>query len=352
MTRVLLIVGGVSSEHEISLLSAQFVGRSLLAAGYAVDVLGIRKNGSLCFGAFDALGSAAPDPRTIALPDSFSAATLLRQDGRAVVDAAGRTTVPDVAFPTLHGPMGEDGTLQGWLELIGLPYVGCGVLASAAAMDKDVSKRLFRDAELPVLPWETVLRRDWAPGYRPTHPALQAFPLFVKPARQGSSVGVSKVESWGALDAAMQTAFSCDSKVIVEAGVERPRELECSVLGYPEPRTSVVGELQINASKAFYTYEAKYLDPNGATQKIPAQLHPQEQSAIQLLALKAFRTLDAKGLARVDFLFSANGELYLNEVNTLPGFTAISMYPKMWEASGVGAVELMRALVADALAPQ
>ena len=258
----------------------------------------------------------------------------------------------DVVFPILHGPYGEDGTVQGLLELASVPYVGAGVLGSAVGMDKAVMKALFAEQGLPIVRHVTVYRHDWErdPSGVSALAAALGFPLFVKPANLGSSVGISKVRAADALAPAMAFALEFDRKVVVEAGVAHAREIECAVLGNDDPEASVPGEVIVTHPDGFYSYDAKYLSPDGASWRIPADLPEQTRRAVQRLSIQAFRCLDLSGMARVDFfLDSATGALYLNEVNTLPGFTAISMYPKMWEASGVPMPALLDRLVALAL---
>jgi len=251
----------------------------------------------------------------------------------------------DVVFPVLHGTFGEDGTIQGLLELVGIPYVGAGVLGSAAAMDKDVMKRLFRDAGLPVVEWLMVLRSEWkqdAARLRKQIEAKLGYPLFVKPANLGSSVGISKVHERAELTAALDLAAAYDRKLIVEKGLDA-REIECSVLGNDKPEASVPGE--IIPVNEFYDYEAKYVK-EGSEIVIPAKLSRAQARRVKDLALRAFRAVDCAGMARVDFLLDRpSGKLFVNEVNTIPGFTPISMYPKMWEASGLPYPELLDRLI-------
>jgi D-alanine-D-alanine ligase len=257
----------------------------------------------------------------------------------------------DVVFPVLHGPMGEDGTVQGLLELAGLPYVGAGVLGSAVGMDKDVMKRLLLQAGLPVLPYVSLRQAR----FRAERDAALAevsrlkLPVFVKPANLGSSVGVSRVVDPAALGVAIEHAFEFDDKVVVEQGLERPRELECAVLGGGAPLVSVPGEIVVDHPDGFYSYAAKYLDESGASMSIPARLSEAETAEVQRLALATFETLECQGMARVDLFLGAERELYVNEINTIPGFTAISMYPKLMQASGVPARELVTRLIDDAL---
>jgi D-alanine-D-alanine ligase len=254
-----------------------------------------------------------------------------------------------VVFPVLHGTFGEDGTVQGLLELADLPYVGAGVLASAAGMDKDVMKRLFREAGLPILPWELVLRADWEKNPAAVRKRIEKrlrYPLFVKPANLGSSVGISKVRNQRELPAAMNLAGQYDRKILVEKAIDA-REIECSVLGNDAPQASVPGEvIPVNE---FYDYEAKYLK-EGSELIIPAPLTFRQTRRVQEVAVRAFQAIDGAGMGRVDFLLDRKtGKVYVNEINTIPGFTSISMYPKLWEASGVSYAQLLDRLIELAL---
>jgi D-alanine-D-alanine ligase len=251
----------------------------------------------------------------------------------------------DVVFPVLHGPYGEDGTIQGLLEMADIPYVGAGVLASAAGMDKAVMKVLFAARGLPVCGWRGFVRAEWVRDRARVLESLQGLgmPVFVKPANLGSSVGISKVKSPAELPAAIELALEFDRKVVVEAAVPRAREIECSVIGNDDPSASEPGE--IIPSREFYDYEAKYLDDDSKS-VIPADLPSPIVEEVKRLAMEAFRAIDCSGLARVDFLLARDtGALFLNEINTMPGFTSISMYSKMWDASGVAYPELVRRLI-------
>ena len=251
----------------------------------------------------------------------------------------------DVVFPVLHGTFGEDGTVQGLLELADLPYVGAGVLASATGMDKDVMKRLFRDAGLPVVPWELIFRPDWEsnPGIvrKKIEKALR-YPVFVKPVNMGSSVGISKVHNRSELSTALNLAAQFDRKILVENGIDA-REIECTVLGNDHPSASVAGE--VVPVNEFYDYEAKYLK-EGSDLVIPARLTAQQRKQVREVAIRAFQAVDCAGMGRVDFLLERKtGKVFLNEINTIPGFTSISMYPKLWEASGLPYPHLLDRLI-------
>jgi D-alanine-D-alanine ligase len=255
-----------------------------------------------------------------------------------------------MVFPVLHGPFGEDGTIQGLLELAGIPYVGAGVLGSAVGMDKAVQKVLFRAAGLPVVPHLVVHDREWQedPEAVEARAADIGFPLFAKPAALGSSVGITKVHEVGGLPAAMKHAFEFGRKALVERSMEGAREIELSVLGNDDPVASVAGEI-IPKGHEFYDYEAKYIDEDGAQLVVPAVIAPEILEEAQRMAVTAFRAIDCAGMARVDFFLTPSGQLFVNEINTIPGFTKISMYPRLWEASGLPYSELVDRLVRLAL---
>ena len=344
--RVGILFGGKSGEHEISLRSAASILKAIDRKKYEVVEIGIDKAGRwLQAGAAQALLTGGVAPKQIS--QSTSEVALAGNPSALGVD---------VVFPVLHGTFGEDGTIQGLFELADIPYVGSGVLGSAAGMDKDAMKRMFFAAGLPLTPHVTLLRSEWRDDPKRCVRLLEKslrYPVFVKPANLGSSVGISKVKSRKQLAEAMDLAASFDRKIVVEEGVGgpgvKPRELEVAVLGNDSAEASVVGE--IVPAKEFYDYEAKY-ELNGADESvsiIPALLSARDAKRIREMALAAFRACDCAGLARVDFLMapSAKGpaEIYLNEVNTLPGFTSISMYPKLWGASGLPYAKLIDRLI-------
>jgi len=256
------------------------------------------------------------------------------------LDSAGLDRSVDVVFPILHGPLGEDGAVQGLLKLANVPFVGAGVLGSAVGMDKDVMKRLLRDAGIPV-PKFLVFGRGQKPDYAAVTKALGS-PVFVKPANLGSSVGISKAKDAAGFDKAVALAFRYDTKVIVEENIQA-REIECAVLGNEAPKASIAGE--IIPTHEFYSYEAKYLDEDGARLEIPAKLDAATLQRVQALAVHTFKVLACEGMGRVDFFLTPDGQLYVNEINTIPGFTKISMYPKLWEASGIGYTQLISRLI-------
>jgi D-alanine-D-alanine ligase len=342
--RVGVIFGGRSGEHEVSIASAAAIFKHLDPARYEAIPIKIAKDG--CW----ALTGEAPK--------ALSAADVHKQsatDALVPVDpsAALQGSHIDVVFPVLHGPYGEDGTVQGLLELANVPYVGAGVLGSAVGMDKAVMKALFAAANLPIVSHLTVLRRDWerdATGITQAVSRDLRYPVFVKPANLGSSVGISKATSDGSLVDAMKLALDFDRKVVIESGVPDAREVECAVLGNDDPEASVPGEIIVTHADGFYSYAAKYLDPNGAHWQIPADISPDTAALVRRLSVEAFKALELAGMARVDFFVSRqSGTVFLNEVNTIPGFTTISMYPKMWEATGLSYPALLDRLIALAL---
>lgn len=343
--RIGVVFGGRSGEHEVSVASARAVLAALDRARYEIVPVAVTRAGQWLPGVEPtALAAPGDDPAAPlpAAPESLSA-------GLPTLVAGGISGDIDVIFPVLHGPYGEDGALQGMLEMAGLPYVGCGVLGSALGMDKDKAKTLFQAAGLPVVPWQTVTRRAVERALDATAADIATrfgYPVFVKPANLGSSVGVSKAHDAGELRAALLLAAQYDRTIIAEPAIDC-REVECGVLGNDDPEASVVGE--VVPSGEFYDYRAKYLD--GASRLIiPAPIADEAAQDIRRLAVAAFRALDLSGLARVDcFLERGTDRVYLNEVNTMPGFTAISMYPKLWEASGISFTALLSRLIDLAL---
>jgi D-alanine-D-alanine ligase len=339
--RVGVIYGGRSGEHEVSVASAASIFKHLDRGHYEAVPIRIEKDGRWT------LGAKAPQALSAAeVLDEARTEALQPVEPTAAVTGSGI----DVVFPVLHGPYGEDGTVQGLLELANVPYVGAGVLGSAVGMDKAVMKTLFAAEGLPIVRHEVVLRREWERDRETmTSRVAQAlrYPVFVKPANLGSSVGISKAKSDAELAEAMVLALKFDRKVVVEAAVPEAREIECAVLGNDEPEASVPGE--IIPSREFYDYEAKYLH-GGSREVIPAPLRDDQVREIQRLSIAAFRALDCTGMARVDFLLERDtAAIYLNELNTIPGFTANSMYPKMWEASGLPYSALLDRLITLAL---
>lgn len=345
--RIGVLFGGRSGEHEVSLASAASVIRALDPEKYDVVPIGIAKDGRWLVGssATRLLPEVIKSGDRVVLPPDPSAAALV-----SLAPAAGQPSVMvDVIFPVLHGTFGEDGTVQGLLELAGLPYVGAGVLASSVGMDKDVQKRLFEQAGLPIVPFLAVRRSEWererARVIREIKKKFR-FPVFVKPATLGSSVGMTRVNAAHQLAAAMDLAGEFALKIIVERCVTA-REIEVSVLGNDQVRASVPGE--IVPHREFYDYTAKYLE-SGTRLIIPAALTKKQVAAFQDYAVCAFRAIDGAGMARCDFFLDRkNGKIFINELNTIPGFTSISMYPKLWEASGLAYPQLIDRLIELAL---
>src|SRR6266540_3504390 len=341
--RVVVVFGGRSAEHEVSVVSAHSVLAVLDPDRYEVLTIGIDKKGRWH------MLSELPGRQRGALPSVTDGegpgVALSREPGEsALVADDGTRQEIDVVFPLLHGPFGEDGTIQGMLELAGIPYVGAGVLGSAVGMDKAVQKVLFEDAGLLVVPHEVVHAREWEDDREAVEARAEGLglPLFVKPAALGSSVGIAKVKRPEDLRPALEEAFRFGPKALLERSVEGAREIECGVLGNDDPVASVAGE--ILPSGEFYDYAAKYLD-EATRLVIPADLPEPVAEEIQRLAVAAFRAIDCEGMARVDFFLRDPDELILNEINTIPGFTEVSMYPKLWEASGVAYAELVDRLV-------
>jgi D-alanine-D-alanine ligase len=352
-TRLAVVFGGRSTEHAISCISAGSILAAVDRERYDVVAVGITPEGRWVLAPDDparlALSGrelpAVKDGQAVALPGDPTAGGLV-----ALEDGPGLLGRVDVVFPVLHGPYGEDGTLQGLLELAGVPYVGSGVLASAAAMDKAVAKKLLAAAGIAVAPAVVVRAQRWAADQNGVVDEVRALglPVFVKPARGGSSIGITKVSDLADLPSAVEDALRCDPKVLVEAGVVG-REIECGILEDADgrPQASVPAEVRVTAGYEFYDFEAKYLD--AAEPDIPADVPADVAAQLQELARRAYEALDCEGLARVDFFLGPDGELTVNEVNTMPGFTPTSMFPRMWAASGVGYPELVDRLVQAAL---
>jgi D-alanine-D-alanine ligase len=371
--RVGILFGGRSGEHEISLLSAASVLQALDKDKYEVVPIGITKEGRWVSQAYaerllkgehlpeeTGRNLRAGDPATtpgaavLAKGASVIVPPVPSSDSLVPFESLGGTTEHginvDVIFPVLHGTFGEDGTIQGLLELADIAYVGAGVLGSAAGMDKDIMKSLFAAAGLPIVKHVTLLRSQWEKDPKKVTRAVEKklkYPVFVKPANLGSSVGISKARDRKELGPAIETAAGYDRKIVVEQGVggkkHKARELECSVLGNDEPRASIGGE--IVPSSEFYDYNAKYLE-EGSQLIIPAKITKKQMKELQEMAVAAFQAVDCSGLARVDFLMDPkSGKIYLNEINTMPGFTSISMYPKLWAASGIEYPELIDRLL-------
>jgi D-alanine-D-alanine ligase len=345
--RIGILFGGRSGEHEVSLASAASVIRALDPEKYEAVPIGISKDGRWLVGtkAHTMLPEVLKSGDRVSLPPDPTAGTLI-----PMAQGSGRPSINvDVMFPVLHGTFGEDGTVQGLLELAGLPYVGAGVLASAVGMDKDVQKRLFEQAGLPIVPFLAIRRSEWEREREAVLRQIKKkfrFPIFIKPATLGSSVGMSRVKAANELPAAMDLAAEFALKIIVERGVTA-REIEVSVLGNDDVRASIPGE--IVPHREFYDYAAKYLE-EGTRLVIPAVLTKKQALTFQEYAVRAFRAIEGTGMSRCDFFFERKtNKIFVNELNTIPGFTAISMYPKLWEASGLPYPKLIDRLIELAL---
>ena len=351
--KVGLIFGGRSGEHEVSFCSASSIIKAIDKDKYSVVPIGITKEGrwisprdselALQSGRIEGKG-------TVTLLNNPSGTALVRIDNNQRLDKSSTLEKLDVIFPVLHGPYGEDGTVQGLLELADIPYVGAGVAASAISMDKDLMKTIFQQKDLPILKWLTIKRKEWQKDKEKILSIIQnnfEYPLFVKPTNLGSSVGITKVHKKEELDKAIDLAASYDRKILIEEGLEEVREIECGVLGNDEPQVSVVGE--VRPAGEFYDYDSKYIDEE--TQLIvPTDLPEEVSGKVQQIALLAFKAVDAAGMARVDFFVSKKeNKIYLSEINTIPGFTSVSMYPRLWEASGISYAGLIDRLIQLAL---
>jgi D-alanine-D-alanine ligase len=343
--RVGVLFGGRSGEHEVSLASAASIIRGLDPVKYEAVPIGITKEGHWLIGA----GAQKMLPEVLRTGQRVLMSADPTESALMPLDGSPRGQKLDVVFPVIHGTFGEDGTMQGLLELAGLPFVGAGVLGSAIGMDKDVAKKLMQVAGLPVVPWIAVQRADWERQPKEIRRAIEKkfkYPVFVKPATLGSSVGMTKVHSRAELGPALDLAAEFAMKIMVERAVSA-REIEVSVLGNHDPRASIPGE--IVPHREFYDYAAKYLE-EGTKLLIPAKLTKSEVKKVQGMAVTAFRALELSGMARVDFFIEKRGgKIFLNEVNTIPGFTSISMYPKLWEANGIPFRELIGKLIDLAL---
>jgi D-alanine-D-alanine ligase len=343
--RVGILFGGRSAEHEVSILSARNILAALDRTRFDPVLVGIDKSGRWLLQAEAALLESARDPRLVRVDTHAAPVVMEPRPLQADGPRPEGSLKVDVVFPVLHGPLGEDGTVQGLLELADLAYVGAGVLGSALGMDKHLMKRVLRDAGVPVTEFRAVTKSQFEkdPAAACRLAAQVGFPLFTKPANLGSSVGIRRVADESGLSAALAHAFEFDLKALAEVAVVG-REIECAVLGNEDPIASVPGEIVVRHADGFYSYEAKYVD-DGAELRIPAALTPAEVKLVQGTAIRAFQALDCAGMGRVDFFLRPDGQLLVNEINTIPGFTRISMYPKLWEASGIGQTELVSRLI-------
>lgn len=343
--KVAILFGGKSAEHEVSLQSARSVINAIDKNKYELQLIGIDKNGKWYLNDESHYLLNENNPKLIKLNNSNVEVTIIPSDHNSqLLDVAKGKTIGsvDVVFPVLHGSFGEDGTIQGLLKLLNIPFVGCSVMGSAMGMDKDVAKRLWRDAGIPVAKWKCVTKRDLgALRFEEVKKEL-GLPVFVKPANAGSSVGVSKAATEAEFKAALDEAFLFDNKILIEESV-KGREIEVAVLGNDDVIASVPGE--VIPQDSFYSYKAKYIDEKGALLSAPAQLTEEEIKKVQQQAIRAFKVLCCEGLSRVDFFLTENGTFILNEINTLPGFTSISMYPRLWQLSGISYPELIDRLI-------
>ena len=347
-TRVLLLFGGQSAEHEVSVVSARSVYQAIDADKYEVILAGISRTGQWFLEDGNASlleQSEVSDDNGLPVQLGAGQRDLVALDGKPVGSAAF-----DVVFPLLHGPRGEDGSVQGLLELADVAYVGAGIAASAVGMDKELARAVFAQAGLRQTDYLVMRRSAWKVDRQGTLEDIEAklrYPLFVKPVNLGSSIGISKVHDTQSLESAIDLAAGYDLKIMVEASVENARELECAVLGNDDPRASVVGEIIPGAE--FYDYTTKYIDDRSQL-IVPAELPESVSAEIQRMSVDAFRSIDCAGLGRVDFLMTSSGDIFLNEINTMPGFTPISMYPRLWQASGIAYPALIDELIQLALA--
>jgi D-alanine-D-alanine ligase len=345
-TRLGIIFGGKSGEHEVSLTSAASVLRVLDPDEFEITAIGITKAGQLA----STVEIRSMLPADVLPRVQLSPALKADNSGMKVVSSSSEDRYdshesPMIVFPLLHGPYGEDGTIQGLLEIAGIPYIGCGVLASAVGMDKDIMKRLFLQDGLPTTPFRTVLSQDLEKNLEDLKRSVAqefGYPIFSKPANLGSSVGICKIHSEKEFESAVKYSAQFDRKVLLEKGIDG-RELECAILGNDDPQASVVGE--IVSAHEFYDYGAKYENPESRSE-IPARIDERKAAEIRDFALRSFRAIDGSGLARVDFFLErSTNKVWINEINTMPGFTPISMYTKLWAASGVAFEDLVRRLV-------
>lgn len=325
-----IVFGGKSTEHEISLLSTRSILEQIDQEKYDISLVRIDINGNWSLvGDVDAVEST---PITL-IPNSHGASILATETGQIIKNI-------DVAFPVLHGVFGEDGTIQGYFRMMNVAFVGCDVMASSACMDKDLTKRVLRDAGIGIAPY-AVATSDYKPDFSILEKELGT-PLFIKPANLGSSVGVFKVENESQYNEKLIEALTYDAKVLVEKAIVG-KEIECAVLGNERPKASLPGQVIMNTE--FYDFESKYVDKDASSTQVPAQLPNHQLELIRTLAVKAYKAMGCEGLSRVDFFVTNDGDILINEINTIPGFTRISMYPKMWEASGIPYPELINMLI-------
>ncbi|WDZ51361.1 D-alanine--D-alanine ligase [Acinetobacter vivianii] len=339
-----IIFGGKSTEHEVSLQSAKNIVDAINKDKFNVTLIGIDKNGIWHLNESTHFLLNSDNPSLISLHQSGrNIAFIPGKNEEQIIEFQEKTLSQlDVIFPIVHGTLGEDGSLQGLLKMVNLPFVGSQVLSSAMCMDKDITKRLLRDAGLNITPFIKLAKKNRKNISFEIASSQLGCPLFVKPANQGSSVGVNKVTSPEEFEAALETAFTYDNKILIEQGIDG-REIECAVIGNDEPSASVCGEIELEDS--FYSYDTKYINDKGATVTIPANIPDEISEKIREISIKAYEVLECTGLARVDVFLTKNGEIFINEINTLPGFTNISMFPKLWEVSGLNYSDLITRLI-------
>lgn len=344
--KIVLFFGGKSVEHEVSLQSAKNVIEALNKDKYEIILISINKDGSWSLKNQSNFLLNPSDPKQIALNPNSSKGKH-EEENLAILFQEEKRGKIDVAFPILHGSYGEDGTIQGFLKLAGIPFVGPSVLGSALGFDKDITKKLLKEAGIPNTDFVSYKK-----GEKISFSAIKnklKLPIIIKPANAGSSIGINKVSNLKDFDRAVTEGFLFDSKIIIEKFIENKREIECAVLGNSNPIASICGEVITQSKHKFYSYEAKYIDENGAKLEIPARISKSLQNKIQKLAIKTFKVLELEGMARVDFFIGQSGKIYVNEVNTIPGFTNISMYPALWKASGLSYTKLIDELVGLAI---
>jgi D-alanine-D-alanine ligase len=341
--KVGILFGGKSAEHEVSLQSAKNVFDAIDKSKYEPILIGIDKSGKWLLNQQSEFLLNANDPKLIKLNQASDQVVLAPQSNGQIANLSQNTgdLKIDVVFPILHGPFGEDGTVQGLLKLANIPFVGASVLGSAVGMDKEIMKKLLRDAGIKIGKFITLRHYEKLPDYTNIINTLGS-PFFIKPANMGSSVGISKIHNETEYLAGVKNAFQYDTKIILEEYIAG-REIECAILGNENPQASVVGE--VIANHEFYSYEAKYIDEKGAKLEIPAKIPTAINELIRTTAIQVFKILNCEGLARVDFFLKENGDIIVNELNTMPGFTRISMYPKLWEASGISYTDLVDKLI-------
>lgn len=342
-----ILFGGQSTEHEVSLMTARNVVDAIDKNKYNLTLIGIDKNGTWYLNDNSQFLLNEDSPGSIRLNSGSNIVSLIpyRSNQQLISQTVQNLPHLDVVFPLLHGPFGEDGTIQGLLKLSNLPYVGADVLSSSIAMDKDIAKRLLRDANIPITKFLTIKKDEITPSFIEIEKEFN-LPFFIKPANAGSSIGVSKIRTEDEYKKALNLAFSFDNKILIEKAVNG-REIEFAVLGNEDPIVTIPGEIIVKDD--FYSYDAKYINPEGSSLQIPAQIPEEIKIKMQKIAISTFKLLACEGMARVDMFLTKDNQIFVNEINTIPGFTKISMYPKLWEASGIPYTELIDKLINLAL---